>query len=126
MLDEFKKFILKGNMIDLAVGVIIGGAFGKVVEKFTEFVMSIIGKVLSTVGLGENAINFDTWNPGGIKVGAVITQCINLLLVGFALFVLIKAYNRFLARQDEAPAAPPAPPEDIKLLAEIRDLLRRQ
>jgi large conductance mechanosensitive channel len=126
MLDEFKKFILKGNMIDLAVGVIIGGAFGKVVEKFTEFVMSIIGKVLSTVGLGENAINFDTWNPGGIKVGAVITQCINLLLVGFALFVLIKAYNRFLARQDEAPAAPPAPPEDIKLLSEIRDLLRRQ
>jgi large conductance mechanosensitive channel len=88
--------------------------------------MSIIGKVLSTVGLGENAINFDTWNPGGIKVGAVITQFINLLLVGFALFVLIKAYNRFLARQDETPAAPPAPPEDIKLLAEIRDLLRKQ
>lgn len=126
MLDEFKKFILKGNMIDLAVGVIIGGAFGKVVEKFTEFVMSIIGKILSTVGLGENAINFDTWNPGGIKVGAVITQFINLLLVGFALFVLIKAYNRLLARQDEAPATPPPPPEDIKLLAEIRDLLRKQ
>lgn len=126
MLDEFKKFILKGNMIDLAVGVIIGGAFGKVVEKFTEFVMSIIGKILATVGLGENAINFDTWNPGGIKVGAVITQFINLLLVGFALFVLIKAYNRLLARQDEAPATPPPPPEDIKLLAEIRDLLRKQ
>ncbi len=119
MLDEFKKFILKGNMIDLAVGVIIGGAFGKVVEKFTEFVMSIIGKILSTVGLGENAIN-------GIKVGAVITQFINLLLVGFALFVLIKAYNRLLAKQDETPATPPPPPEDIKLLSEIRDLLRKQ
>lgn len=126
MLDEFKKFILKGNMIDLAVGVIIGGAFGKVVEKFTEFMMSIIGKVLSTLGLGENATNFDTWNPGGIKVGAVITQAINLLLVGFALFIFIKAYNRFLAKQESAPATPPPPPEDIKLLAEIRDLLRKQ
>ena len=128
MLEEFKKFILKGNMIDLAVGVIIGGAFGKVVEKFTECIMSMIGFVLEKAGVGGNVTNFDSWNPGGIKIGAVITQIINLLLVGFALFIFIKAYNKWLIKPAPAPApaAPPEPTPTEKLLAEIRDTLKSQ
>ena len=128
MLDEFKKFILKGNMIDLAVGVIIGGAFGKVVEKFTECIMSVIGKILSLAGMDESVTNFDTWAPGKIKIGAVITQTINLVLVGFALFLFIKAYNKWLIKPAPASTAPPAPPEPSateKLLTEIRDSLKR-
>lgn len=124
MLDEFKKFILKGNMIDLAVGVIIGGAFGKVVEKFSEFLMSIVGWILKTLRLSENALNFDTQVSDGIKWGAVITATINLCLVGFALFLFIKAYNKWLLRPVPA-AASSRTTEEVKLLTEIRDALRK-
>jgi large conductance mechanosensitive channel len=125
MFEEFKKFILKGNMVDLAVGVIIGGAFGKVVEKFTECIMSAIGKALTMVGADKDATNFDSWSPGGIKIGAVITQGINLCLVGFALFLFIKAYNRFLLKP-KVDGPPPPPSATEKLLAEIRDELKKQ
>ena len=126
MFDEFKKFILKGNMIDLAVGVIIGGAFGKVTEAFTAFIMSVIGKVLSFLPFAPDSLVFDSWRPWGIAIGPVVTQLINLVLVGFALFLFIKAYNKFLVKEKpEAPAEPPPTPEDVKLLTEIRDLLKK-
>ena len=123
MLDEFKKFILKGNMIDLAVGVIIGAAFGKVVEAFTSCLMSIIGKILTLCGASDDVINFDHWSPYGIKAGGVITAAINLVLVGFALFLFIKTYNKWLLKP--APEVAPAPTPTEKLLAEIRDVLQK-
>ena len=125
MLDEFKKFILKGNMVDLAVGVIIGAAFGKVVEKFSEFLMSCIGAILGKFGVKQDtALNFDSVEFEGIKVGGVITALINLLIVGFALFLFIKAYNKFMIKPQPA-AAPPAPSPTETLLTEIRDLLKK-
>jgi large conductance mechanosensitive channel len=126
MLEEFKKFILRGNMVDLAVGVIIGSAFGKVVEKFSELIMSVIGKLLSLAGLGDELKKLDTFEYANIKIGPVVTQAINLVLVGFALFLFIKAYNRFLVKPRAEPSVPPAPSATEKLLIEIRDELRKR
>jgi large conductance mechanosensitive channel len=125
MIEEFKKFILKGNMVDLAVGVIIGAAFGKVVERFSDMLMSVIGWILGLCGMESAKLNFDTVAPAGIKVGGVITSLINLLLVGLALFLFIKAYNKWILKP--VPVAAPTPPAQTpteKLLAEIRDELK--
>ncbi len=124
MLKEFKKFILRGNMVDLAVGVIIGSAFGKVVEKFAECLMTAIGVLFSPVGGTDKLKELDVISPYGIKIGPVITQTLNLILVGFALFIFIKLYNRLLAKPKVDEPAPPNATE--KLLMEIRDELRKR
>jgi large conductance mechanosensitive channel len=123
MLEEFKKFILRGNMVDLAVGVIIGGAFGKVVEKFAELITSTIGVMLAWLPFAEEMKKkSDSLAWGKIDFGPLVSQTLNLILVGFALFLFIKAYNRFLLKPRVEAPAPPSASE--KLLAEIRDELK--
>jgi large conductance mechanosensitive channel len=118
MLKGFKEFIMRGNLVELAVAFIIGGAFATVVTSFTAVILSAIGKVTG----GENP-NVDEFQPGGIPVGVFLTATISfLILAAVVYFFVVTPYNKLqekMARGDEP--APPAP--DIALLAEIRDLL---
>lgn len=122
MLKEFREFILKGNAIDLAVGVLIGAAFGKVVEAFSK---GIVEPLLNQIG-GKPDVALKLWI---FDVGTVLTALISLLVTGAVLFfIFVKPMNR-LKTMFEKPAAPAGPPElpaDVKLLAEIRDLLKNR
>ncbi len=119
MIKEFRDFILKGNMIDLAVGVIIGAAFGKVITEFT-------GVLLKTITAFAKVEEVGVVMVGAVDIGPLINSLISLLLVGFALFLVVKAYTTAKARFEKpaAPAGPPEPSAEEKLLAEIRDLLK--
>ena len=121
MFKEFREFILKGNMLDLAVGVILATAFGKVVTSFTDILLSLVGKL-------GGAPDFSSQEFYGLKVGVFLNSIISLLIVGFALFLVVKAYNMAKKRFEKpAEAAGPAElPADVKLLAEIRDLLKNK
>ena len=125
LVKEFKSFIMQGNLVTAAVAFIIGGAFGDVTKAFTSFVMSIVAKVLGIFNIKD--LNFDFWAPWDIKIGPVLTQMINLALVGFVLFLVIKAYNTLVAKTkaEEAAAPPPEPSSTDKLLMEIRDSLKK-
>ncbi|OSZ80783.1 mechanosensitive ion channel protein MscL [Chitinophagaceae bacterium IBVUCB2] len=120
MLKEFKEFAMKGNIVDLAVAVIIGGAFGKIVTALTSsIIMPIIAMILGKGGMSE--VSFTVGNtifPVGIFIQAVI----DFILIAFVLFLIIKAMNS--AKKEEV-AAPAATPEDIQLLREIRDSLKK-
>ena len=119
MLKEFRDFILKGNVLDLAIGIILGVAFGAVVTAFTEGVLMAL--VAAVVGKPDfNALAFNV-NGTPIQYGRLLTALINLLLVGAALFLVVKAVNRL-----RRPAMPPAVETDHDLLAQIRDELRRR
>lgn len=122
MFKEFREFILKGNMLDLAIGVIIGAAFGKVVTEFTGVLLKIIGAATGGKTEAKDII------VGGIDLSPFLNSIISLLIVGFALFLVVKAYNT-AKKRFEKPAAPAGPaelPADVKLLAEIRDLLKQK
>ena len=137
MIQEFKEFAVKGNVIDLAVGVIIGASFGKIVDSMVgDLVMPVIGAavgkldfsnlfvVLGSVPVGT-ATTLDALKKAGVPVfayGNFITVAVNFVILAFIIFLMIKQINR-LKRKDEA--APAAPAEDIVLLREIRDSLKR-
>ncbi len=125
LIDEFKQFALKGNVVDMAVGIVIGAAFGKVVSSLVDnVVMPPIGMLLGGVDFGDLAIKLGDGPPPVLwKYGAFIQSVVDFLIVSAALFAVIKAMNRL-----RAPAPPPPAPEtpaDVKLLTEIRDLLRK-
>ncbi len=133
MIKEFRDFILKGNMLDLAIGVIIGAAFGKVVTAFTELLLSAITFGTATTEVGAVQILKKTAMVDGkevvvkaVDLGPLINSFISLIIVGFALFLIVKAYSTAKKRFDKpaAPAGPPEPTAEEKLLAEIRDLLK--
>jgi large conductance mechanosensitive channel len=128
MFKEFREFILKGNMLDLAIGVIIGAAFGKVVTAFTELLLSAItfGTGSTEVGAVPIAKRMVDGTEKVIDLGPIINSFISLIIVGFALFLVVKAYNTAKKRFDKPveAAGPPEIPADVKLLAEIRDLLK--
>ena len=117
MLKGFKEFIMRGNLVELAVAFIIGGAFATVVTSFTAVIMSLISKVT-----GEG-VNFNDWQPGKVPVGVFITATIAFLILAFVVyFFVVTPYNRLQARMSRGEEeAPPSP--DIALLTEIRDLL---
>jgi large conductance mechanosensitive channel len=130
MLSEFREFALKGNVVDLAVGVIIGAAFGKIVDSLVKNVlMPPIGYVVGGVNFADLAIKLPTPGGGGagvdLKYGAFLQTVIDFLIIAFVLFMVIKAINmakkRFEKQQAEAPPAPPAQSEIY--LKEIRDAL---
>ena len=142
MMQEFREFAIKGNVIDLAVGVIIGGAFGKIVDSVvSDLIMPVVGLVfgkldfsnlflvLGTVPEGT-AMTLDALKKAGVPVfayGNFITVAVNFFILAFIIFMMIKQINR-LKRETPAPAAPEAPaapPEDIVLLREIRDSLKK-
>lgn len=115
MLKEFKDFILKGNMFDLAVGVIIAGAFGKVVTEFTGLLLKLIALVSGGKEVSGIMI------PGtNIALDGFINAIISLIIVGFVVFMVVKAYNKATKRDTT-----PAKPADVALLEEIRDLLKK-
>ena len=133
MLEEFKKFALRGNVVDLAVGVIIGAAFGKIVESMVgDIFMPIIGAVTGGLDFSNYYVRLSSAVQAGLsyadakKQGAVvgygsfITVAINFAIVAFVLFLVIRAMNRLTAKPAEKAAEIPA---DVKLLAEIRDIL---
>ena len=137
MMKEFKEFAVKGNVIDLAVGVIIGAAFGKIVESLVgDIIMPIIGSVFGKldfsslfVVLGNvpagTATTLDALKKAGVPVlayGNFITVAINFIILAFVIFLMVKQINRM---KREEPAAPAATPEDVVLLREIRDSLKK-
>jgi large conductance mechanosensitive channel len=122
MLNEFKTFAMRGNVIDLAVGVVIGAAFGKIVTALVDgVIMPPIG--LAIGGIDFAAITIPLTDEVSIAIGAFINTVIQFIIIAFAIFLLVKAINRV---KKEEPAAPAAPPADVVLLTEIRDLLKQQ
>lgn len=137
MASEFKQFALKGNVMDLAVGVIIGGAFGKIVDSMVnDIIMPIVGKIFG--GLDFSNMYFPLNGQAGDlalteakKLGAVlaygnfITIVLNFIILAFIIFQMVKFMNSLKKEEPAAPAAPAATPEDIVLLREIRDSLKK-
>ena len=124
MLKEFKAFTMRGNVIDLAVGVIIGGAFGKIIGSLIDDVITplLLKPALEAANLTrlEELTIFGT-----VKYGNFLSAVINFIIVAFVLFLLIKGMNSAAKKKEAAPAAPAPPPADIQLLTEIRDLLKK-
>ncbi|KAB2848367.1 MAG: large-conductance mechanosensitive channel protein MscL, partial [Ignavibacterium sp.] len=117
-------------VVDMAVGIIIGGAFGKIVSSFVaDVIMPPIGILLGGVDFSNLAITIKEGSEGVepvlLKYGMFINTIIDFLIIAFAIFMAIKAMNSLKKKQEEAPAAPPEPPADVKLLTEIRDLLKK-
>jgi large conductance mechanosensitive channel len=131
MLNEFKKFAVKGNVLDLAVAVIIGGAFGKIVTSFVnDVIMPIVG-----ILMGQNSVAdlkyvitpaTETTAELAIRYGAFAQAIVDFIIVAFILFLAIKAVTSMKKKEEEAPAPPPEPSEDVVLLTEIRDLLKNK
>ena len=122
MLQEFKKFIMRGNVVDLAVAVIIAGAFGGIVTSLTnDILMPIIG---TFIGETFSSLSFEV-NGVDVMYGRFIQAIINFVIIGFVVFMIVKGMNAVQKKKEEAPAAPPAPTKDQELLTEIRDLLKK-
>jgi large conductance mechanosensitive channel len=128
MISEFKQFAMRGNVLDMAVGIIIGGAFGKIVSSFVnDLLMPPIGLLLGGVDFTSLKLTLreaaDPAESVTLNWGSFVQTAVDFLIIAFAIFLLIKAIN---AAQRPAPAAaPPPPPEEVVLLREIRDSLRR-
>ena len=140
MMQEFREFAVKGNVIDLAVGVIIGGAFGKIVDSVVaDLIMPVVGLVFGKLDFSNLFIVLGTVPPGtgttldalkkaGVPVfayGNFLTVAVNFVILAFIIFMMIKQINRLKREAPPAPAARVAPPEDIVLLREIRDSLKK-
>lgn len=137
MVKEFKEFAMRGNVVDMAVGIIIGAAFGKIVTSMVnDVIMPPIGKLLGgvdfsnlffTLGSGEYASLAEAQAAGAatLNYGLFINTVVNFIIVAFAIFLLIKAINNLKKKEEAKPAAPPEPSAEQKLLTEIRDLLKK-
>ena len=139
-MKEFKEFALKGNVMDMAVGVIIGGAFGGIVGALTD---DFINPLINSIGGAQIGGSFvlpwsklaDSTDPEvlatiSIKYGHFVTQIINFLILALVLFIIIKGMNKLTTlgkkKEEEAPAAPPEPSDEVKLLTEIKDILKEK
>lgn len=132
VIKEFKEFAVRGNVIDLAVGVVIGAAFGKIVSSLVgDVVMPLLGLAIGGIDFSDMAITLKAAQGDQPAVllayGKFIQTMFDFTIVAFAIFLLIKAVNRLKRKQEAAPApaAPPAPSAEEKLLTEIRDLLKK-
>jgi large conductance mechanosensitive channel len=137
MLKEFRDFAMKGNVVDLAVGVIIGAAFGAIVNSLVgDIIMPLIGAITGGLDFSNyfvplskavTATNLaDAKKQGAVLAyGSFITLTLNFLIIAFVLFIVIRAINQFKRREAAAPAAPPKPSREEELLTEIRDLLKK-
>jgi large conductance mechanosensitive channel len=139
LLQEFREFAIKGNVVDLAVGVIIGAAFNKIVESLVgDVVMPLIGRIIGKLDFANlflvladvppgTAMTLDALKKAGVPVlawGNFLTVAVNFLILAFVIFLMVKQVNRLRAAPAAAPAQPAPPPEDVVLLREIRDSLR--
>jgi len=129
--SEFKAFAARGNVIDLAIGVVIGGAFGAITSSLVnDLVMPLVGLFIGGVDLTSWVINIPNFIYGGdpiaLNIGLFISAIVDFLIIAFVLFCVIKAINSSKKKKEEAPAAPPAPSAEEKLLTEIRDILKEK
>ena len=121
MLQEFKSFAMKGNVVDLAVGVIIGVAFGKIVASLVEdVIMPLVGTLIGGVNFSGLAFSVGS---ATLKYGKFLQTCLDFLIIAWAIFIAVKLINRL---RKEEPAAPAAPPKQEVLLEEIRDILKKR
>jgi large conductance mechanosensitive channel len=140
LFEEFKSFAFKGNVVDLAVGVIIGAAFGKIVDSLVkDMIMPVVGRIFGGldfsswfVMLGNpppgysGPMTYEALTKAGVPLfayGNFITVAINFIILAFIIFLMVKQINKL--KRDEPPKAPPAPPEEVMLLREIRDSVKR-
>ncbi|GIU02587.1 large-conductance mechanosensitive channel protein MscL [Shewanella morhuae] len=131
LLKEFKAFASRGNVIDMAVGIIIGAAFGKIVSSFVaDIIMPPIGIILGGVNFSDLSIVLQAAQGDApsvvIAYGKFIQTIIDFTIIAFAIFMGVKAINRLKRKEEAAPTAPPAPTKEQELLSEIRDLLKAQ
>jgi len=136
MIKEFKAFAMRGNVVDMAVGIVIGGAFGKIIASFvSDVLMPPIGLLLGGVSftdlkmtLQEAVLDIDgveTVAAVSINYGSFIQTMVDFIIIAFAIFMVVKAMNSMKKKEEAAPAAPPAPSKEEVLLGEIRDLLKK-
>ena len=127
MLQEFKNFAMRGNVVDMAVGIIIGAAFGKIVSSLvSDVIMPPIGMVMGNVDFSDLALVLGEGESAAtLNYGMFINTVINFLIVAFAIFMLIKGLNSMKKTKEEMPSEPPKPSAEEKLLIEIRDLLAK-
>lgn len=130
MLQEFKKFAMRGNVVDLAVGIIIGGAFGKIVSSLVnDIIMPPLGMLLKGVDFKAMAYVMREATEDAeavtLNYGMFMQNIVDFVIVAFAIFLLIRGINKLNARKEAAPPAPAPPPADVQLLTEIRDLLKK-
>ena len=132
---EFKEFAMRGNVLDMAVGIVIGGAFGKIVSSFVnDILMPPLGLLIGGINFTDLKLTLRSASMGvdGVEIPAVTFNygnfqvIVDFLIIAFAIFILLKGINQFKKKKEEAPAAPAEPPADIQLLTEIRDLLKKQ
>ena len=136
-IQEFKDFAMRGNVVDLAVGVVIGGAFGKIVDSLVkDIIMPMVGALMGGTDFKQLYINlgstaYDTMELAEkagaplIKYGVFINSMVDFVIIAFAIFVAVKAINSLKRKEEAAPAAPAPTPDDVVLLREIRDALKK-
>ena len=136
MLEEFKKFAMRGNVVDMAVGIIIGGAFGKIVSSLVnDVIMPPIGMLMGNVDFsqlfvslsGEEYASLAAAKEAGaatINYGVFVNTILDFVIVAFAIFMVIKGMNKMKKKEEEKPAEPPKPSDEVLLLQEIRDALK--
>jgi large conductance mechanosensitive channel len=130
MMKEFRDFAMRGNVVDMAVGIVIGAAFGKIVTSFVnDVLMPPIGIALGGVDFSDLAVTLKAASGDVAAVtlnyGSFIQTVVDFIIIAFAIFMVVKAMNSMKKKEEEKPAAPPAPPADVALLTEIRDLLKK-
>ncbi|WP_339123104.1 large-conductance mechanosensitive channel protein MscL [Fusobacterium nucleatum] len=130
LFDDFKAFVMRGNVVDMAVGVIIGGAFGKIVTSLVnDIFMPIIGVLIGNVNFSDLQIKLGEPLEGAeqaaIKYGMFIQEVVNFLIIALCIFMVIKVINKLQKKKEEAPAPVPEPTKEEVLLSEIRDALNK-
>ena len=138
MLDEFKQFAMRGNVVDMAVGIIIGGAFGKIISSFVaDVIMPPIGLLMGNVDFSQLFINlsdvsYETLAAAKeagaptINYGVFLNTVLDFLIVAFAIFMVIRGMNKMKKQEEEKPAEPAKPSEEVQLLTDIRDALKNR
>ena len=130
MMSEFRDFAMRGNVVDMAVGIVIGGAFGKIVSSFvSDVLMPPVGMALGGVDFSDLAMTLKAASGEvaavTVNYGSFIQTVIDFIIIAFAIFMVIKAMNSLKKKEEEKPAAPPKPSVEETLLTEIRDLLKK-
>ncbi|MGI9206026.1 MAG: large-conductance mechanosensitive channel protein MscL [Woeseiaceae bacterium] len=129
MMSEFKDFAMRGNVVDMAVGIVIGGAFGKIVSSFVaDVLMPPIGLLMGGVDFSGLSVQLQAASEGVDEVllnyGSFIQTVVDFIIIAFAIFMVVRAMNSMKKKEEEAPAAPPKPSDEVVLLQEIRDALK--
>ena len=131
MMSEFKSFAMRGNVVDMAVGIVIGGAFGKIVSSFVnDVLMPPIGILIGGVDFSDLSLVLKAATEEAeavtLKYGMFIQTLLDFIIIAFAIFLVIKAMNKMKKKEEEAPAEPPKPSAEVELLTEIRDSLKNR